>query len=100
MKQVSDCISKHSTLCWDCDKACGRCSWSKNFKPVEGWQAVPTKIFQYTTGQGRKRIAYYTDSFDVYECPEFEPLKIKNEEEFMNILKRNIGRIRRDEDDR
>ena len=82
---------KHSTLCWDCDKACGKCSWSKRFKPVDGWKAVPTKV--WIGGESRHP---WGDSFDVYECPEFEPLNIKNKDEFIKLIKRNIGRIRRD----
>lgn len=26
-------------LCWTCQKACGDCSWSSCFQPVEGWTA-------------------------------------------------------------
>ena len=26
---------KHSTICWNCKKACGGCSWSRDFFPVE-----------------------------------------------------------------
>ena len=26
-------------LCWACQKACGDCSWSSCFQPVEGWTA-------------------------------------------------------------
>lgn len=93
MNRFEKYTSKHSTLCWECEKACGKCSWSRNFKPVKGWDAKPTQIFQYTTGVGRKRYSYYTDSFDVYECPEFEPLKMPSEEEMQKIL----GRLKQDE---
>lgn len=58
---------EHDTLCWGCEKASGRCSWSKKFVPVEGWKAIPT-----------------TKSFDVYECPEFEPLKAMNTRRFLD----------------
>ena len=75
---------KHDTLCWGCEKAGGKCSWSKNFTPVEGWKAVPTKVFQYTSGEKGKQYRYYTDSYDVYECPEFEPLKAMNTRCFLN----------------
>lgn len=71
---------KHRTLCWDCEKACGRCSWSKNFTPVEGWNAIPTKWLSSTTRAKRSIKKYYVDSFDVYECPEFEPLNTKRGE--------------------
>lgn len=26
-------------LCFSCKNACGSCSWSKNYTPVEGWTA-------------------------------------------------------------
>ena len=54
-----------STLCWDCKNAVLGCSWSRDFVPVEGWKAVPTKVYG-----GEERV---TDSFNVLECPEFVP---------------------------
>jgi hypothetical protein len=60
----------HSTLCWSCENACKKCSWSKNFIPVPGWKAIPTKIFV-----SEHSATPYIDSFDVYECPEFELLE-------------------------
>ena len=50
---------KERTICWDCQKTCGGCSWSREFKPVEGWEAVET-----TDYAGDK-------SFLVRKCPEF-----------------------------
>ena len=44
------------TLCWECARAYGLCSWSKFFLPVEGWEATPTQ---------NKR----TTSFRVHSCP-------------------------------
>ena len=90
MKNGEKYVPKHSTLCWDCEKAGGGCSWSKSFTPVEGWTAIPTKV------RSDSLSIRHIDSFDVYECPEFEPLKLTDEREFMELIKRNIGRIRRD----
>lgn len=63
-------------LCWFCEKACKKCSWSKKFKPVEGWKAKPTKVYRHTIrykdGTEKK---VYQDSYDIRECPEFELLK-------------------------
>ena len=73
--------TKHDTLCWDCEKAVGKCSWSKNFVPVEGWKAVPTKIQNGNHTWKGRRIKDVTDSFDVYECPEFE---------LMNFIKQRM----------
>jgi hypothetical protein len=59
---------EHETLCWRCQKAGGKCSWSKSFIPIEGWKAIPTKL----KINDRSRRDGETDSFDIYECPEFE----------------------------
>lgn len=60
------------TLCWKCKKAAGGsdCPWANEFKPVEGWQAMPT-IVQMTT-QTKQREALLQDSFRVHKCPLFE----------------------------
>lgn len=58
------------TLCWFCRRACGGCSWSQDFTPVAGWDAVPTKIKTQrdaTTGE-----FILDDSFLVLACPEYE----------------------------
>lgn len=53
------------TLCWDCEKSlCERCSWSKDFTPVPGWEAEPT-VKQNFRGQPLR-------SFKVTYCPEFK----------------------------
>lgn len=68
-KNILKEVKKHKQLCWNCEKACGRCSWSKSFTPVPGWKAIPTKI------QADNHSRYsHVDSFDIYECPEFELL--------------------------
>ena len=51
--------TKRHTLCWECGRACGGCSWSSRFEPVEGWVALPVKQ------------AYGSDSYIVAECPMF-----------------------------
>lgn len=52
------------TLCWECaNAAILGCSWSKNFTPVDGWDAVPTKI--------KAENSRYIDSYCVISCPEF-----------------------------
>lgn len=55
------------TLCWDCQKALGECSWSDNFQPVKGWDAVPTEI---KTSVGN--IVPTINSYYVRSCPLFE----------------------------
>lgn len=53
-----------STLCWDCSRALGGCSWSLRFEPVEGWIAEATQI--------RNNTGYYTKSYRVISCPLFK----------------------------
>lgn len=47
-------IPNTETLCTDCGKACGWCSWSKEGEPVKGWTAEKTR-----------------KGYSVKECPEF-----------------------------
>lgn len=52
---------KEDTKCWDCAKACvGGCSWSRDFIPVEGWDAEKTEKAEGIV------------SYIVRDCPEFE----------------------------
>ena len=58
------------TLCWNCQRATGLCSWSEKFIPVEGWVADRNDIRievqnQYT------RATKYDESYFVRECPLF-----------------------------
>ena len=56
-------MKPESTICWRCKNALGGCSWSKNFKPVKGWEAVATKIdSNYKNG---------IESYKVITCPEY-----------------------------
>ena len=45
-------------LCWTCHNACGDCSWSSCFQPVEGWTAE--KVHRKTY-----------DSYRIEKCPEY-----------------------------
>lgn len=67
-----DGANEGSTLCWHCANACGGCSWTGRdehgalqFKPVEGWTAVPTEV---SVSAGKSQ-----PSYRVIECPEFLP---------------------------
>lgn len=55
-------------LCFLCDKACGGCSWSRDFTPVAGWTATPTRI---NPGGG----AAPTSSYHIEDCPEFSGVR-------------------------
>lgn len=54
------------TICWNCKKATGGCSWSDHFehRPVDGWNAVQTRL--------RMNNDEYQPSYIVISCPEFE----------------------------
>jgi hypothetical protein len=54
------------SLCWECIKAYGECSWAKEFKPVKGWNAEPTKV--------KSKESNY-NSYHVISCPEYQPDK-------------------------
>ena len=51
------------TLCWQCKKSGGLCSWSKTLTPVDGWEAEKTSRKTYADPN--------TDSYHVINCPEF-----------------------------
>ena len=58
--------NKPQTLCWDCENACGGCSWSRPgmaAEPVKGWTATRNDI-----KNGSK-----AESYIVHACPEFVP---------------------------
>lgn len=53
------------TLCFGCQNAVGKCSWSARFEPVPGWDAKPTEI---------KTVGGQTcSSFLVRACPQYVP---------------------------
>ena len=56
---------RRETLCWTCKNAVGGCSWSKNFEPVKGWEAIPTKV------RGNLEIDEWLDSYMVISCPKY-----------------------------
>ena len=53
------------TLCWDCARATGGCSWSEypTQTPVEGWEAIRRDI--------QNRGSEDVESYIVKECPLF-----------------------------
>lgn len=55
------------TLCWECKKACGHCSWSREFKPVPGWEAI------VVAPRGAQMSLKFRDipDYRVIACPEF-----------------------------
>lgn len=61
-KDIPSECGESKTICWNCAKAYGYCSWSAGFVPVEGWEALETAY------EGIR----YTTSFVVYKCPQYE----------------------------
>lgn len=54
---------KQDTICWNCKKSGGRCSWSSRYIPVKGWEAKETWL---------KLPEKIVPSYCVLKCPEFE----------------------------
>lgn len=59
----------HKTqLCWTCARACGGCSWSRSFTPVNGWTAEQTELYvdrgEYET--------HRTTSYKITACPLYK----------------------------
>lgn len=62
------------TLCWLCGNYCGGCSWTRNFIPVEGWEAEEDVIKEGKpsyTKNGYVREIRTIKSYKVKKCPEF-----------------------------
>ena len=58
---------KHpETICWGCQNAIGRCNWSRELKPVDGWDVIPRTIKASKNG-----MTDILESYIVLECPEF-----------------------------
>lgn len=51
------------SLCWKCSRATGGCPWSRYFRVVKGWDAVPT-IIENDHGN--------IESFLVKSCPLYD----------------------------
>lgn len=56
----------NTNICFECANACGGCSWSRDFEPVEGWTATPTKV---KVCYVRKKV--WEDTYKIDDCPEF-----------------------------
>ncbi len=74
-------VTMRETLCWECKKATGGCSWADSLEPVEGWEATPTEVYGET----------YT-SYCVTSCPQFklDDKRTITVKEIAEILNMNI----------
>lgn len=62
-----------ATLCWTCGRACGGpngCSWSREYKPVEGWDAERRDVAVWR-GESGRQYTEYSESYYVKGCPEY-----------------------------
>lgn len=61
------------SICWDCKNAVPGekrgCSWSREFRPVEGWEALRRDI---RPAKRRRRTPSMQESYRVLRCPRFE----------------------------
>ena len=89
-----------TNICFDCQKACGGCSWSEydpqkrgtRFEPVPGWTAEKVPLRTGTDQRGTRVIETYA----ITACPEFVPdeprkvdyrqLSVKQNEAFVKNL--------------
>ena len=70
------------TLCWTCQKACGRCSWTAwdfaterpKFEPVEGWEAKPRTLYANDKEHGPML------TYEVHRCHQYIPDKPRGKE--------------------
>lgn len=71
------CRPAMTNICFDCQKACGGCSWSEinpdtgkpRFQPVEGWTAERVLINIGNEGGARR----LSETYHIMKCPEFVP---------------------------
>ena len=61
-------LNKNDSLCWDCQKAIGKCNWSRAGKPVEGWEVNITTIQHKVKGKIQD-----DDIYKIVSCPEYIP---------------------------
>ena len=54
-----------ASICAECEKSCGLCTWSSKLKPVKGWTATKVKR--------RNHDGQMLTGYCVIACPLFEP---------------------------
>ena len=68
----SGCNDFGTNICWDCERACGKCPWSEvdektgkvKFRPVPGWRIVKQRV---------KTGTHWRTTEQIVECPLFIP---------------------------
>ena len=83
MSRTKQARAGMANICFDCQKACGDCSWSATdpntgkpqFEPVEGWTATPVVIWTEHNKCGDRPI----EGYHITAYPEFvrdDPRKV------------------------
>ena len=62
-KRAANTYFSKNQPCWTCKNCYGKCNWSRDFKPVEGWIAEKTFI---------ESNEEYADSYKILYCPEYK----------------------------
>lgn len=82
-KGIGGYTGRSTNICFDCQNACGGCSWSElnpdtkrpRFEPVPGWTAKKVLLL---IGHNKKGVAALIETYHVTKCPQFikdEPRK-------------------------
>ena len=62
--KIKERVSYKDSLCWFCkNSVIDGCSWSREFVPVNGWDATETSKKSYSSSMSK--------SYNVTSCPEF-----------------------------
>ena len=69
-KKLGLAESFSSTLCWECTHAAGQnmCTWAREFREVDGWNAISTSILHKEEDGSRTLVK----SYFVVTCPLFQ----------------------------
>ena len=70
-------VGQNTNICFNCQKACGDCSWSAidpatkkpKFEPVPGWTA---KKVMLNLGRNKTK-NIFAETYHITACPEFVP---------------------------
>ena len=84
-KGIGGFTGKTTNICFDCNNACGGCSWTAvdpktkkiRFKPVPGWTAKKVLLNVGTYGNNKRAII---ETYHITACPQFKNDKRKPKE--------------------
>lgn len=85
LEQYLTPINSKANICFDCDRACGGCSWTEidpetekpRFEPVPGWTAKKVKL---RLGACNK-LVNIAETYHITACPLFTPDPLGRTEE-------------------